>query len=127
MRVLLDTHVFLWAITDDERLPARYRDVYLSESNELVLSMASVWEMLIKCGIGKLALPKPAAGYLSKQLAKNRIQTLGIQMHHLAELEALPPLHRDPFDRMIAAQAKAERLALLSVDEAFQKYGVEVL
>ncbi len=127
MRVILDSHIFLWAITDDERLAQAHREVFLAEGAELYLSVASVWEILIKCGIGKLALPKPAAKYLSTQLEKNRIGVLGIQMHHLAKLEDLPPLHRDPFDRMIAAQAIAEKMPVLSVDPQLAAYGVRVI
>jgi PIN domain nuclease of toxin-antitoxin system len=127
MRAILDSHVFLWAITDDERLTQAHRDIFLDDEAELYLSIASLWEILIKCGIGKLGLPKPAAKYLSKQLEKNRIGVLGIQLHHLARLEDLPPLHRDPFDRMIAAQAIAEKMPVLTVDEQLSAYGVQVI
>ncbi|MBL8218830.1 MAG: type II toxin-antitoxin system VapC family toxin [Bryobacterales bacterium] len=127
MKVLLDTHIFLWAITDDPRLTNKQRAVFLDGGNDLYLSLASVWEMLIKVGIGKLPLPQPASPYIHKHAEKNRIVTLGIHAAHLAELEKLPPLHRDPFDRMLVAQARAEKMPILSSDPALKKYGVKLL
>lgn len=127
MKILLDTHIFLWAITDDARLTKAQRAAFLDGDNELYLSLASVWEMLIKVGIGKLPLPQPAAPYIHKQADKNRILSLGIHAAHLAELEKLPPLHRDPFDRMLVAQARAEKMPILSGDPKLKKYGVKLL
>jgi PIN domain nuclease of toxin-antitoxin system len=127
VRILLDTHVFLWAITEDSRLSRNYREIYEAESSDLILSTASIWEILIKRGIGKLDLPEPALSYVSKQLEHNRIRRLSIQMHHLAELERLPPVHKDPFDRMIAAQARSEKIPVMSADPAFRGYGLEIL
>ncbi len=127
MKVLLDTHVFLWAITGDERLSAKHRAVYEDGASELHLSVASVWETLIKVGLGKLSLPKPAAEYLNKQMERNRIALLPIRISHLGELETLPPLHRDPFDRMIVAQARAEAMPILTVDPQLGQYGAELL
>ena len=127
MKILVDTHVFLWAITDAPRLSAGQRAMFLDEANELHLSVASVWEMLIKAGLGKLPLPAPATEYLMKQLEKNRIALLPIRVAHLVELQGLPPLHRDPFDRMLVAQARAEKMRMLSVDERMREYGVEVI
>jgi PIN domain nuclease of toxin-antitoxin system len=124
VRVLLDTHVFLWAITDDSRLSARHQQIYASQDNELYLSMASLWEMLIKAGLGKLPVPTPAAEFITKQMDKNRVGLLPIRVAHLAKLETLPPLHRDPFDRMIAAQALAEDVPVMTVDGVFSKYRV---
>ena len=127
MKILVDTHIFLWAITDDHRLSAENRTVYLDNSNQLYLSVASVWEMLIKCGLGKLPLPKPASGYILKQMEKNRVEMLTIRAAHLTQLESLPPIHRDPFDRMMVAQASAEGMPILSADPALRRYGVRVL
>ncbi len=100
--------------------------MFLEEGNELHLSVASIWEMLIKTGLGKLPLPSPAAEYLEKQMEKNRIALLPIRMAHLSELQGLPPLHRDPFDRMLIAQARAEKMRLLSADARMREYGVDV-
>jgi PIN domain nuclease of toxin-antitoxin system len=127
VKILVDTHIFLWAITDDHRLSAENRTVYLDNSNQLYLSVASVWEMLIKCGLGKLPLPKPASGYILKQMEKNRVEMLTIRAAHLTQLESLPPIHRDPFDRMMVAQASAEGMPIMSADPALRRYGVRVL
>ena len=127
MKILVDTHIFLWAISDDSRLSNVHRAFYLDPANDLYLSVASIWEMLIKAGLGKLPLPAPAAGYIVKQMEKNRLLTLAIRLSHLAALEALPPLHRDPFDRMLVAQARAESMPILSADSNLPKYGIEVL
>lgn len=127
MKILLDTHIFLWAITDDPRLTAAHRDLYLDEANDLCLSVASVWEILIKAGLGRLVLPSPATDYIIKQMDKNRLGTLAIHLSHLAELETLPPIHRDPFDRMLVAQARSENIPILSADPAIRKYKVSVL
>ena len=126
MRILLDSHIFLWAITGDARLSKRHRDLFLEEGNDLLLSVASLWEILIKTGLGRLPLPQPAAAYLAKQMEQNRIAMLGIRAAHLEALETLPPLHRDPFDRMLVAQALSERMPMLSVDKGIKKYGVKV-
>lgn len=119
--------MFLWAITDDRRLSKAYRSAFEEPANELFLSVASVWEILIKCGLDKLPLPRPAARYIEGQMETNRIATLGMRAKHFAELEKLPALHRDPFDRMIAAQAIAEGMPLMTADRALRKYGVKTL
>ena len=127
MKILLDTNAFLWAITDDARLRKPQRDAFMDEANDLYLSVASIWEILIKTGLGKLPMPSPAASYVQKQMARNRIASLGIQPHHLAELETLPTLHRDPFDRMLVAQAKSEGMPLMTGDRTMRRYGVRLL
>ena len=120
-RVLLDTHVFLWAIADDARLSRTHRRIYRDAASELWLSVASVWEVLIKSGLGKLSVPKPAAAWITKQMELNRVSLLPIRPSHLANLETLPPLHRDPFDRMLVAQGNAESLSILSHDAAVRE------
>ena len=122
MRYLLDTHIFLWAVTDDPRLREVHRKIFGVGENELWLSVASVWEVLIKTGVGKLALPVPATGYILKQMEKNRVNLLLVRASHLAELERLPLLHKDLFDRMLVAQANAEGMPILSDDTAIRKY-----
>ena len=126
MKILLDTHVFLWAITAAPRLSAEQREMFLDEKIDLHLSVASIWEMPIKAGLGKLPLPEPATEYLVKQVEKNRITMLPIRIAHLAELQKLPPLHRDPFDRLLVAQARAEKMRMLSADARMREYEVEV-
>ncbi len=127
MKILVDTHVFLYAITGDSRLSKKHRTLWLDEGSELCLSFASVWEMLIKAGIGKLPLPAPHAGYIFKEMEKNRLTWLGVRASHFAELDALPPLHRDPFDRMLVAQARAEKIPIATADPFLRRYGVKVL
>ena len=127
MRILLDTHIFLWAITSDSRLSTAQRDLFLDGASDLFLSAASVWEILIKTGLGRLLMPTPSTDYIVKQMEKNRIALLPIRVAHLAALENLPPLHRDPFDRILVAQARAEKMPLLSADAAIRQYPVEIL
>jgi len=127
VRLLLDTHVFLWAITDDARLSVAHRVQYIDQESELYLSVASIWEMLIKLGLRKLSLPLPATDYLHRQMEKNRVHAMTIRVSHMVELEKLPPLHRDPFDRLLVAQARAERMPILTADPAIRNYDVDVL
>jgi PIN domain nuclease of toxin-antitoxin system len=127
MRILVDTHIFLWAITEDSRLKSARRALFLDAANDLLLSVASIWEMLIKIRLGKLTLPAPAVAFIIEQMDENRIRLLPILVSHLAELESLPPLHKDPFDRMLVAQARAEGMPLLSADPVLRKYDIRVL
>jgi PIN domain nuclease of toxin-antitoxin system len=123
----LDTHVFLWAILDDPKLASTHRALLTDPDCDLFLSAASLWESLIKSGLGKLPLPKPAATFLLTQMAANRVNLLPISGEHLVELEILPPIHRDPFDRMLIAQARAEQMPILTADAEIKKYEVTVL
>jgi len=126
VKILLDTHLFLWASTAAPRLSEEQREIFLDQMNDLHLSVASFWEMLIKAGLGKLPLPERATEYLVKQMEKNRNTLLPIRIAHLAELQKLPPLHRDPFDRLLIAQARAEKMRMLSGDARMRDFGVEV-
>lgn len=119
--------MFLWAITADPKLSALHRQIYLDGANELSLSIASIWELLIKSGNGKLTLPTPTASYLLRQAERNRLHLLPVRPAHLVKLESLPPVHKDPFDRMLVAQADAEGMTILSDDAAIRSYGVKTL
>ena len=123
MRVLLDTHAFLWFVTDDPRLSRRARRAIV-DAAEAWLSIASCWEMAIKLSLGKLTLTSPIDRFLSEQLAANGLQLLHIELPHATRVAALAWHHRDPFDRLLAAQALAEDLTIVSSDRVFQKYGV---
>jgi PIN domain nuclease of toxin-antitoxin system len=127
LKILIDTHIFLWAITADPRLSSSQRSIYTDESNDLYFSVASVWEILIKAGLGKLPLPAPAAAWLVREMEENRITPLSIRISHQTELERLPGLHRDPFDRMLVAQARAEKMPILSADPEIRKYDVALI
>ena len=127
MKVLLDTHAFLWALTNDQRLSRSARDFFTASTHELVFSVASVWETLIKAKTGRLALPYPAGPFLKSELRRNSIALLPILLSHVLRLEKLPEHHRDPFDRILLAQAIEEELPILSADEKFRPYPVQVL
>ena len=127
MKILLDTHTFLWAITDDRRLSAPARKAFSAANSEVLLSVASIWEILVKSETGRLPFPRPIGTYLRAQLSKTAITVLPILLSHVLELEQLPSHHRDPFDRIILAQAIAERLPVVSADTKFRSYPVEIL
>jgi PIN domain nuclease of toxin-antitoxin system len=127
MRVLLDTHAFLWWITEDRRLSARALEVMTDGGNNLLLSAVSGWEIAIKASLGRITLPIPIDGFLSEQLRRNGIGTLPIEMHHALGVHALPLLHRDPFDRLLVTQAQLEKLRILTSDPQIAQYDVETL
>jgi PIN domain nuclease of toxin-antitoxin system len=127
MRILLDTHAFLWWIAGDRRLSARARKLIADGRNELLLSAASGWEVTIKIGLGRIDLPTPIDQFLGEQLRLNGIEALPIQMAHALSVQRLPLLHRDPFDRMLVAQARMEKLSILTRDPQISQYDVETL
>ena len=126
MRTLLDTHAFLWGIAGDRRMSQHARDVFIGPSN-LSMSVASIWEILIKVQVGKLNLPPPAGPYVIRKLAENRITILPINLDHLLAFADLPMHHRDPFDRLLIAQALEEDLPIVTADPLFARYPVEVI
>ena len=126
MRLLLDTHSFLWFIEDNPRLSAKAKNLLESET-ELLISAASLWEIAIKISMGKLSLTQPFELFIPNQLATNAIEVLPIAVEHLALLSALPFHHRDPFDRLMIAQAIVEQLPIVSLDREFDPYGVKRL
>ena len=127
MRPLLDTHVFLWYISADSLLPVAFRDAIRDPANEVYLSVASVWEAVIKYGLGKLPLPEAPAQYLPRQRQAHRIASLPVEEGALVHLASLPPLHRDPFDRILIAQALQHGLKLATVDDAVRADTVPLL
>ena len=126
MRALLDTHTFLWAISEDDRMSQRARDIFTGPG-DLSLSMVSIWEILIKVQTGKLNLPQPTGSYVLSQLVGNRIETLPVSLNHLLAFERLPMHHRDPFDRMLIAQSIEEGWPIVTADRYFKKYPVRVI
>lgn len=126
MKALLDTHAFLWAILDDVRLSRRAQRTFTGP-NELWLSVASLWEILIKVKTGKLPLPQPSGPYLVKKLGENRIEVLPIKLDHVLRIETLAVHHRDPFDRILVAQSIEEKLPLITADPIFERYPVELI
>lgn len=122
-RYLLDTHTFVWMAASPERLGTGARERIEAPAAELHLSVASVWEMAIKASLGKLKLPDRLPAFLEEQLAATRTSLLPIRSEHALRVETLPWHHRDPFDRLLVAQAAFEDLTLLSRDAAFDAYG----
>jgi PIN domain nuclease of toxin-antitoxin system len=126
VRLLLDTHAFLWWIADDARLPAATRERLLDRADELFVSIASIWEIAIKVGIGRLRTPGDLQGFLADQLAKTAFSVLPIAFEHVVAVHALPKHHRDPFDRLLIAQSRKEGLVLVSRDRRFGLYDVDL-
>jgi len=127
MKALLDTHVFLWWITDDPRLSPRVREIIADGANELYLSAASGWEIAIKAKLGRLRLPDDPERFILKHLELNAIKTLPVQMIHALHVYKLPEHHRDPFDRLLIAQAQLEKVPILTADPQISRYEVEVI
>lgn len=123
MRLLLDSHVFLWSAFDPERLPDGARSAIADLDVPVFVSVVTIWELNIKIGAGKLGV----AGDLVEMVAGLGCSTLPIHLHHAALVRNLPPLHRDPFDRMLVAQARAEGLTLVTADRMIRQYEVPVL
>jgi PIN domain nuclease of toxin-antitoxin system len=124
MRLLLDTHAFLWFIMGSANLSVNARALIENPANERLLSVASLWEVAIKVSLGKLILSAPFDELIPAQLKLNGIDLLSIKVDHLSTLTTLPFHHRDPFDRLIIAQAMVEKLPVISIDAAFDTYGV---
>jgi len=124
MRLLLDTHSFLWFIDDSPRLSTAARLLIEDTGNDICLSMASVWEIAIKVGAGKLDLGRPIETRIPQELRDNSINLLSITLDHTAVVAVLPLHHRDPFDRMLVAQSQVEQMPLVSNDAALDAYGV---
>ena len=125
MRCLLDTHVLLWWRLDSPRLSDRARSLMADGSNTLLWSAASSWELAIKLALGRITLSEPLENYLPRVFRESRITPLAIEHSHAWAVATLPAHHRDPFDRMLIAQARLERVALLSADEEFDAYEVD--
>jgi len=122
MNSLIDTQSFIWFFEDNPRLPSSVR-IRMERSNSLVVSIVSFWEMTIKANLGKLVIPETIAGVIDKALSKG-FKVLPIEREHLIVLSTLDLIHRDPFDRLIIAQAIAENMPLISSDEVFSQYPV---
>jgi PIN domain nuclease of toxin-antitoxin system len=127
VRLLLDTHVFLWAAVDDERLPGAVRDLILDGGNRASLSVASSWELTIMVAGGRLRLPLDPAAYIESRTEMLSLDLLPIHQRHVAALPELPAVHADPFDRMLIAQALVEDLELVTSDQVMRRYPVRTL
>ena len=126
MKLLLDTHAWIWFQAGDRRLSRAARTALEAPEAELLLSAASVWELAIKASLGRLRLSQPVEDYIAEK-QRQGYGTLSVSWLHAARVAGLPWHHRDPFDRLLAAQALVERCPLVSRDRVFKKYGVHVV
>lgn len=124
MNYLLDTHAFLWFILDDAQLSSRARELIIDEQNDIYFSPASYWELAIKISIGKNQLPGHFVPFLHRQIDLNDFTILPITVEHAGKVASLPYHHRDPFDRLIIAQALVEKMSVISNDRMMDQYGV---
>jgi PIN domain nuclease of toxin-antitoxin system len=127
VRLLLDTHAFLWWITDDDRFSERAAGLIADGANEVYFSAASAWEIAIKAGLGRIRLPDDAWSFTPEQLERNAFQALPVHVPHAIAVIALPDVHGDPFDRMLVAQALTEGLTILTADPWIGRYQVPVI
>ena len=127
MKLLLDTHTLLWFLEDDPQLCNTAKQLIEDPANSKHVSMVVCWEIAIKAGLKKLDLGEPASTFLPKQLAINHFGLLGIELAHVTYVETLPQHHRDPFDRLLTAQALLEGFTMVSQDAIFDAYGVKRL
>jgi PIN domain nuclease of toxin-antitoxin system len=127
VRAILDTHAFLWWVLDVPRLSPAARSMLADGANEFLFSTASAYELTIKAQGGRLTLPEPADTYVPSRLAANAFEAIPIELAHAVRAGMLPVIHRDPFDRMLVAQAQVEGLPILTADPAISRYDVETI
>lgn len=126
MRLLLDTHAFIWLWEDVSKVPPRVLAACENPENQLYLSIASIWEMQIKVGVGRLSFQQPLPEIIENQKNENGVSILPVSLPHLWQLAALPAHHNDPFDRLLVAQATSEKMALITADRHIAGYPVEL-
>ena len=127
MRLLLDTHALLWFLLNDRQLSANSKSIIADSSNDVLVSPVSYWEIAVKINLGKYLLDQPFAEFIEQEFTKNEFSILPITLQHAAIVCTLPFHHRDPFDRLLIAQAMAENIPVLSNDAMFDKYSVKRL
>jgi PIN domain nuclease of toxin-antitoxin system len=127
VKILLDTHVWLWMIAEPEKLSKHARRHINRDAEELMLSAASSWEISIKWALGKLPLPSAPSEFFSEHMAATKTYPLAIEHSHALRVATLPRHHHDPFDRLLIAQAQVERIPILTADPNFKPYDVELI
>jgi len=127
VKVLIDTHVFIWWTSEPQKLSPRIYSLLTNSDTEIILSLVSIWEMQIKLALGKLNLEIALPEVVSDEINRNLLKLLPIKLTHIYALSDLPNHHRDPFDRLLIAQARSEELAIASIDGKFDDYAVERL
>jgi PIN domain nuclease of toxin-antitoxin system len=126
MKILLDTHIWLWWIAAPDKIDSDAHKILVDRRNELFLSAASSWEISIKYGLGRLKLSEPPDRFIPPRLQRDGITALPINLIHTVEVANLPLHHRDPFDRIIIAQSRIEKIPIMTADHAFHEYDVEM-
>ncbi len=127
MKYLLDTHAFLWFVSDDGELSSKARAIIKNSKNEVFFSAVSAWELSIKIKLGRLTIEEELEPFIIKQLSENNFSTLSITLFHSIYTSKLPGIHKDPFDRMLIAQSIIENMSLISKDKNIKKYKVPVV
>ena len=127
MRLLLDTHVWLWMLVSPDRIADPGLALLADPENELLLSAASSWEISIKYCLGKLPLPSPPDEFISTRLVRDGVTAVPVEHRHALHVARLPPLHRDPFDRLLVAQAQVDSLTIVTADDQILAYEVDAL
>jgi PIN domain nuclease of toxin-antitoxin system len=127
LNILLDTQIFLWALAEPKRLGEKTKSLLKNQEHQLYFSAASSWEISIKAGLGKLPLPEPPNKYISSRMAKLKIIPIDVKHYHTFIVYQLPLHHRDSFDRILIATAIAENIYLMSADEQFRHYDVDLI
>lgn len=127
MKALLDTHVFLWAINEPNRLSPAAKTIIADADNTLFFSAASAWEIAIKTQLGKLKFPEQAETYILRHMSTASIDPLPIELSHALRVASLPLHHQDPFDRLLVAQAQQEKLSIITADPLIGQYAVKVI
>jgi PIN domain nuclease of toxin-antitoxin system len=127
MKAILDTHAILWWVTNNPQLSQTARNIISDSSNTLYVSVASSWEIIIKARTGKLPLPEPPTQFIQSCLTVNRFVSLPIDLSHVLQVDSLPNHHKDPFDRILIAQAQVENISLITIDHLIVQYPVQTI
>jgi PIN domain nuclease of toxin-antitoxin system len=127
MKILLDTHALLWCFSDSESLSQKAAEAFLNSDNNLFFSAAGYWEICLKISIGKLSLDRHWEKTIDREMSRNNIQWLNLEKPHFTGIINLPWIHRDPFDRILVAQAVYEHMAIMTSDENIRRYGVKTV
>jgi PIN domain nuclease of toxin-antitoxin system len=125
MRILLDTHTFLWWVADDPKLSVNAKTIIANPDNDVYFSVVSAWEIIIKVGTGKLTLSEPPETYIPSRVASNQFEILPVQMSHILRVNSLPNFHKDPFDRLLIAQSIEENLSIVTIDNLIIQYPIK--
>ena len=127
MRLLIDTHCWLWRLSEPERLQATALAILSNPANTVLLSTVCSWEIAIKYSIGRLSLPEPPERFIPSRMARDSIGSLAIQHAHTIKTASLPHHHKDPFDRLLIAQAVVEKIPIMTADPDFRLYEIEII